>query len=73
MAIMDNDLFIRITLAVVIGTLAAIVYSLRYLVLLERRISKMDENIEKITKRIFSEEVNIEKLEKKLLGKKSRR
>jgi hypothetical protein len=35
-----------IILAIIIGTLAAIVYSLRVLVLLERRISRMDENLE---------------------------
>jgi hypothetical protein len=32
-----------VTLAIIVGTLAAIVYSLRILVLLERRVARMDE------------------------------
>ena len=51
------------------GTLAAIVYSLRILILLERRISKMDANIAMISRKILKEEFKIEKLEKKLIKK----
>jgi len=52
------------------GTLAAIVYSLRILILLERRIAKMDENIARLTKKVLAEEVKITGMEKKLLKKK---
>ena len=54
-----------VILAIIIGTLAAIVYSLRILVLLERRISKIDINLEKIVDRIASEEMKIETMMKK--------
>ena len=55
-----------VTLAVIIGTLAAIVYSLRILVLLERRIARVDENLERITLRIAKEEAIIESEQKKI-------
>jgi len=44
---------------VILGTLVAIVYSLRILVLLERRIARMDENLVRITNNIISEEKRI--------------
>ena len=53
-----------VILAVIIGTLAAIVYSLRILVLMERRMARIDENLFAITKRIALEEIKIEKEEK---------
>lgn len=69
-----------IILAIIVGTLAAIVYSLRILVLLERRIARVDINIEKIARRIVAEEMKIEHqeavIEKKLgikVGKKSKK
>ena len=37
-----------VILAIIIGTLAAIVYSLRIMVLMERRIAKIDINLERI-------------------------
>jgi hypothetical protein len=52
----------NLTLAVFVGTLAAIVYSLRILVLVERRVARMEEHIEGIASRIVSEEVKIEKV-----------
>ena len=48
-------------LAVIIGTLAAIVYSLRVLLILERRVAGMEMNIQKMTSRVLKEEVKIEK------------
>jgi len=51
----------ELTLLVIIGTLAAIVYSLRILVLLERRIANMESNIQTVTKKILKEELKIEK------------
>lgn len=69
-----------IILAIIVGTLAAIVYSLRILVLLERRIARVDLNIEKIARRIVAEEMKIEHqetvIEKKLgikVGKKAKK
>ena len=51
----------EVILAVIIGTLAAIVYSLRVLILLERRVASMEQNIQKMTSRVLKEEVSIEK------------
>ena len=58
-----------VILGVIIGTLAAIVYSLRVLILLERRIARMDLNIEVLTQRILREELKIER-EERLIEKK---
>jgi hypothetical protein len=52
-----------VILGIIIGTLAAIVYSLRVLILLERRIARMDLNIEALTQNILREELRIEKEE----------
>ena len=60
-------------LGVIVGTLAAIVYSLRILVLLERRIARMDAHIEIITKKIAKEEIKIEKAEKAIMQKLSKK
>ena len=49
-----------VILAIILGTLAAIVYSLRILVLLERRIAKMDYNIERMANKMVREEIKIE-------------
>jgi len=49
-------------LGVILGTLAAIVYSLRILVLLERRIARMDENLVRVTNQIITEERKIESI-----------
>jgi hypothetical protein len=46
---------------VIIGTLAAIVYSLRILVLMERRVSRIEGHIEVMANRILREEVQIER------------
>lgn len=51
----------QLTLAIIVGTLAAIVYALRVLVILERRIARMDGNIMKITKKLIAEELKIER------------
>lgn len=51
----------QILLAVIVGTLAAIVYSSRMLVLMERRIARVDANIERLVKAVLKEEFKIEK------------
>ena len=64
----------QIILSIIIGTLAAIVYSLRILVLMERRMARVDENIEKLVVAVLKEETTIEreeqKIEKALLKRK---
>ncbi|MBW2982736.1 hypothetical protein KY327_00360 [Candidatus Woesearchaeota archaeon] len=49
-----------VILAIIIGTLAAIVYSLRVLILLERRIARIDMHIELMAKSILKDEEEIE-------------
>ena len=51
----------EITLAVIVGTLSAIVYSLRVLVLMERRIARIEGHIESVVNKVMREEVRIEK------------
>lgn len=58
----------EVTLAIIVGTLAAIVYSLRILVLMERRIARIEMHIENVIGKIMKEELKIEKK----LGKKKR-
>lgn len=65
MVLLDNELFIKTTLALVIGTLAAIVYSLRYLVVMERRMGRIERHIEYLAKKVLAEEITIERAVKK--------
>ena len=51
----------QVILAVIIGTLAAIVYSLRVLIMLERRVASMEQNIHKMTAKVLKEENVIER------------
>jgi len=51
----------EVILAVIIGTLAAIVYSLRVLIMLERRVASMEFNIQKMTQKVLQEETVIER------------
>ncbi len=65
-----------VILGIIIGTLAAIVYSLRVLILMERRVARMDLNIESLTQRILREELiirNEERLIEEKLGIKKRK
>ena len=55
----------EITLAIIVGTLAAIVYSLRVLVLMERRIARIEGHIEAVVNKVMKEEVKIERSMKK--------
>lgn len=55
----------EVILAVIIGTLAAIVYSLRVLILMERRIASMEMNIQKMTNKVLNEETIIERAVRK--------
>ena len=64
---MDGSPFIVVMLAIVIGVLAAVVYSLRILVLLERRIGRIDLHIERMVEKIAKEEIVIENKEDEIL------
>lgn len=56
-----DDMVLRITLAVIVGTLAAIVYCIRVLILMERRVARIEEHLDTIAHKILSEEQVIEK------------
>ena len=58
---MAEEALLRVTLAIIIGTLAAIVYSLRILVLVERRVARMEAHIERLATKILKEELKIER------------
>ena len=59
---METELTLtRFLLAVMLGTLLAIVYSMRKLIILERYIARIESHIEKITKRILRDEQQIKK------------
>ena len=51
----------EVTLAIIIGTLAAIVYALRVLVSMERRMARIELHIENVVDKIMKEELRIEK------------
>jgi hypothetical protein len=55
-----------IVLSIVMGTLFAIVYCLRVLVLMERRVARIEIHIENLATRILSEELKIEREEKEI-------
>ena len=63
----------QVILSIIVGTLFAIIYSLRILVLVERRMARMDENLLAITKKIVSEETKIEKEERAIMKSVRRR
>ena len=50
-----------ITLAVIIATLFAIVYSLRILVIMERRVASLEMHIKRLVEQVLKEEHRIEK------------
>lgn len=64
--VLENLSIEGVILAIILGTLAGIVYSLRILVLVERRISRIDMHIEKLVKSVLKEELKIEAAEKKI-------
>ena len=62
---LGGDPITTVTLAIIIGTLAAIVYALRVLVLMERRIARIDKHIEMMAEKIVLEEGQILKAVRK--------
>jgi hypothetical protein len=59
-----------VILSIIIGTLAAIVYSLRVLILMERRVSRIEGHVETIAAKILREELKLEKALKSRKGNK---
>ncbi len=51
---------VELTLCIVVGMLLAIIFSLRILVIMERRVARMELHIERIASRILKEERVIE-------------
>jgi hypothetical protein len=62
---MAEEALIRITLAAVIGTLAAIVYCLRIMVLMERRVGRIETHIDNMVSKILKEELKIKRMVKR--------
>ncbi len=58
---MAEDVLIRIVLAVIVGVLFGIVYCMRVLVLMERRVARIEEHVDRVVHRILQEEVKISK------------
>lgn len=55
-----------VILGIIMGTLAAIIYALRVLVLMERRIARIDSHIEALVLKILDQEEKILKEEEKI-------
>ena len=55
----------EITLAIIIGMLAATIYLLRVFVLMERRVARIEGHIERVVNKIMREELRIESALKK--------
>lgn len=66
---MGMEQAIPVIFAIIIATLAAIVYSLRILVLMERRVARIDKHIEMLAEKIIVEERQIEHDESKIMKK----
>jgi hypothetical protein len=71
---MEADVnLIKIILGIIIGMILAVLYSLRVLVIMERRIARMDINMLKIVNKIYRDEDKIleeeKKIERLFLGK----
>jgi hypothetical protein len=58
---MAEDVVIRIVLAVIVGVLFGIVYCMRVLVLMERRVARIEEHMDSIMHKVLQEEIRIER------------
>ena len=58
---MPEEVLLRIVLAVIVGVLFGIVYCLRVIVLMERRVARIEEHLDNIVHKVLQEEVRIEK------------
>lgn len=68
---------IKITLGVIIGTLLAVIYSMRIMVLMERKLARMDINLMRLVDKIYKLEsedlAHQKKLEKKIIASKTQK
>jgi len=62
---MAEEVLVRIVLAVIVGVLFGIVYCMRVLVLMERRVARIEEHIDRVVHKILQEEIKIEKAVKR--------
>ncbi|HLF54653.1 MAG TPA: hypothetical protein VI612_02950 [Candidatus Nanoarchaeia archaeon] len=62
---MAEEVLVRIVLAVIVGVLFGIVYCMRVLVLMERRVARIEEHIDRVVHKVLEEEVRIERSVKK--------
>ena len=62
---MAEEVLIRLVLAVIVGVLFGIVYCMRVLVLMERRVARIEEHIDRVVHKILQEELKIERSVKK--------
>ncbi len=58
---MAEEVLVRVVLAVIVGVLFGIVYCMRVLVLMERRVARIEEHVDKVVHKILQEEVRIER------------
>lgn len=58
---MADELLIRIVLAVIVGTMFGIVYCMRVLVLMERRMARIEEHMDNVVHKVLQEELRIER------------
>ena len=56
---MALDLIQAVTLGIIVGTLASIIYSLRVLVLMERRVARIETHIEALVTQVLQKETEI--------------
>lgn len=59
-----EEALIRIVLAVIVGVLFGIVYCMRVLVLMERRVARIEEHIDRVVHKILQDEVRHSKKRK---------
>lgn len=58
---MLDDTLIRIVLAVIVGVLFGIIYCMRVLVLMERRVARIEGHVEHVVGKLLREEKVIER------------
>ncbi len=58
---MAEEVVIRVVLAVIVGVLFGIVYCMRVLVLMERRVARIEEHMDTIMHKVLQEEIRIER------------
>ncbi len=58
---MVEEALVRIVLAVIVGVLFGIVYCMRVLVLMERRVARIEEHLDRMVHKVLQEELRIER------------